>query len=120
MSKRKAEVYVHDLIDPIEITNTVGDVIKTINKVSIKRKIRAKHLKGVNLTIDPVPFDHLIRLVANLGGLNDIEIGEVGFQDIQEMVGIAASFLVPAEPGPETGKEPLRSSEAISDSQPQS
>ena len=120
MSKRKPEVYVHTLIEPIEITNTVGEVIKTISKVSLKRKIKAKHLKGVNLTLDPVPFDHLIRLVANLGGLNDIEIGEVGFQDIQEMVGIAAGFLAPTATGQETGQEPSPPSEATSDSQPTS
>lgn len=120
MSKRKPEVYVHPLIEPIEITNTTGDVIKTINKVSLKRKVKTKHLRGVNLTIQPVPWDDLVRLVANLGGLNDIEVGEVGFLDIQEMVGLAAGFLAGVDPGQETGTEPSPPSEATSDSQPES
>jgi len=106
VSKRKAAVYVHTLIEPIEITNTVGEVIKTIDKVSLKKKVKTKHLKGVELTSEAVSFDSLVKLVSNLGGLNDIEIGEIGFQDIQDLVGIAAGFLGGQAIGPETGAEP--------------
>ena len=95
------------LIEPIELFNVQGEVIKTIEKVSLRRKVKTKHLKGVNLTggaDGSVAFDDLIRLVANLGGLNDIEIGEVGWTDIQEMVQIAAGFLAGQETGQETGQ----------------
>lgn len=120
MSKRKPEVYVYELADPIEITNTVGEVIKTVSKISLKRKVKTKHLKGVDLTAGTVSFDHLVRLVANMSGLTDIEVGEIGFLDIQELVGIAGGFLAGQVTGQETGQEPSPQSEATSDSQPQS
>ena len=86
----------YELSEPFTLDS--GEEIRSFE---LLEKVKAKHVRGIEIKENMV-FDDFITIIGRLANQSPHVMNEIGYFDLQIMIGLVNGFLVPAGPKEQT------------------